>query len=136
MFKFTDLFLEYKNYIESNSQYGVKVVKDFNYNNSHFPIIDFNHQDSRESNDSTVDKIEYYDNEYLEVVIYAKDAGGISRNIITEELVELTHKFLGKYKGMKRTSCRPIPNMDTTVLRTLMSYEFQYGNVRGNIIRR
>lgn len=136
MIKFTDLFLEYKMYIEENSQYGVKVVKDFNYNTSHFPIIDFNYQDSRESNDSTVDKIEFYDNEYLEVVLYVKDAGTVSRNIITEELINLTHKFLGRYKGMKRTGCRPIPNMDTSVLRTLMTYEFQYGNVYGNIVRR
>ena len=136
MIKFTDLFLEYKMYIEGNSQYGVKVVKDYNYNTSHFPIIDFNYQDSRESNDSTVDKIEYYDNEYLEVVLYVKDAGDVSRNVITEELINLTHKFLGRYKGMKRTGCRKIPNMDTSVLRTLMTYEFQYGNVYGNIVRR
>jgi hypothetical protein len=136
MIKFTKLYLEYKTYIESNSKYNPKVVKDFNYDNSYFPIIDFSYNDTVESTDSTLDRIEYYDNEYFIVTLYVKDDGEISRNIITEELIELTQKFLGRYKGMKRTTCKPIPNLDTSVLRTLMKYQCQVGNVYGNIIRR
>lgn len=136
MRKFSNLFLEYKTYIESNSQYSPKVVKDFNYDNSYFPTISFNNQNSINSYDATVDGIEYYDDENFEVIIYAIDKGNISKNIITEELVELTQKFLGKYKGMKRTLCTPIPNMDTNVLRTLVNYQCQIGNIYGNIVRR
>ena len=136
MIKFSKLFLEYKQYIESNSQYNTKVVKNFNYSKSHFPIIDFSYENTTNSNDSTVDRIEYYDNEYFAVTIYAKDEGTVSKNVITEELIELTHKFLGRYKGMKRTLCKPIPNLDTNVLRTLMNYQCQVGNVYGNIVRR
>ena len=136
MKKFSNLFLEYKTYIETNSKYDPKVVKDFNYGNSYFPIVDFSHSNSTNSYDSTVDKLEYYDNEYFEITFYVKDQGNISKNIITEELIELTHKFLGKYKGMRRTLCKPIPNLDTNVLRTLMNYQCQVGNIYGNIVRR
>lgn len=136
MIKFSNLYLEYKTYIESNSKYGTKVVKDYNYDSSYFPIVDFAHEDSFETDDSTVDRIEYYDSEYFTVTLHVKDDGEISRNIITEELIELTQKFLGRYKNMKRTTCKPIPNLDTSVLRTLIRYQCQVGNVYGNIIRR
>ena len=136
MIKFTNLYLEYKNYIESNSKYSPKVVKDYNYDNQYFPIVDFSYDDSVNTNNTTVDGIEYYDREYFIITLYVKDSGTISRNIITEELKELTQKFLGRYKGMERTSCKEIPNMDTKVLRTLMKYECYSNNVRGNIIRR
>lgn len=136
MIKFSKLFLEYKTYIESNSQYSPKVVKNFNYGNQYFPIIDFSYDNTTNSYDSTVDKLEYYDNEYFTVTIYAKDNGNISKNLITEELIYLTQKFLGKYKGMRRTNCQPIPNLDTNVLRTLIKYQCQIGNVYGNIVRR
>lgn len=136
MKKFSKLFLEYKTYIEENSNYSPKVVKYFNYDKANFPTISFINENSTNSNDATIDGIEYYDNEYFEITIYAKDYGNISKSIITEELVELTHKFLGRHKGMKRTLCRPIPNLDTNVLRTLINYQCQIGNVYGNIVRR
>lgn len=136
MIKFTNLFLEYKTYMENNSKYNVKVVKDYNYDATYFPIIDFSYNDSVNTSDATVDGIEYYDEEYFIVTIYAKDDGDISRNLITEELIGLTQKFLGRYKGMTRTACQPIPNMDRSVLRTLIKYQCQVGNVYGNIIRR
>lgn len=136
MFKFTKLFLEYKIYIETNSVYHTKVVKDYNNDASYFPIVNFSHANDVNTNDATVDNIEYYDNEYFQVTIYAKDDGNVSRNIITEEIIELTQKFLGRYKGMTRTTCRPIPNLDKSVLRTLIEYQCQVGNIYGNIIRR
>lgn len=136
MIKFSDLYLQYKTYIESNSKYKPKVVKDYNYDGAYFPIVDFVYDDSVETNDSTLDRIEYYDREYFIITFYVKDDGDISRNVITEELKELTQKFLGRYKGMKRTACKPIPNLDTEVLRTLVKYQCQVGNIYGNIIRR
>lgn len=136
MIKFSNLFLDYKKYIEENSIYNPKVVKHVNYDKQTFPVIDFHYQNSVNTNDATVDGIEYYDDEYFEVIIYAIDNNGTSRNVITEELIELTHKFLGRYKGMRRTLCTPIPNMDTNVLRTLINYQCQVGNIYGNIVRR
>lgn len=136
MIKFTNLYLEYKNYIENNSSYSPKVVKNYNYDSSYFPIVDFSYDDSVNTDNATVDGIEYYDREYFIITLYVQDSGNISRNIITEELVDLTQKFLGKYKGMTRTSCKPIPNMDRSILRTSIKYECYVGNVYGNIIRR
>lgn len=136
MKKFSNLFLEYKTYIESNSQYNPKIVKDFNYGTSDFPTIVFDNHNSFNSDDATIDGIEYYDNEYFIITIYTKDKNNVSKNIIAEELVELTQKFLGRYKGMKRTECQPIPNADTNVLRTLIEYQCQIGNIYGNIVRR
>lgn len=136
MMQFSKLFKEYKQYIEENSKYSPKVVKDFIFSSTYFPVIDFKYEDSINTNDATHGLIEYYDAEYFSVTIYAQDKGEISRNIITEELIELTQKFLGRYKGMTRTACKPIPNLDTSVQRTIMKYQCQYGNVYGNIIRR
>jgi len=136
MINFNKLFLEYKTYIESNSQYSPKVVKDNNYGKSQFPIIDFSYNDSVNTDNATIGGIEYYDREYFIITIYTIDNGEISRNVIADELKQLTQKFMGRYKGMTRTNCKPIPNMDTQVLRTLMKYECYVGNVYGNIIRR
>ena len=133
---FTNLYLEYKTYIESNSNYNAKVVNNYNYDSSYFPLVVFHHQNSTNSNDATVDNLEYYDNEYFQITIYTQDEEDISRNVIANEIKELTHKFLGRYKGMTRTNCRPLPNLDTSVLRTLMEYQCQVGNIYGNIIRR
>lgn len=136
MIKFTPLYLEYKKYIEENSKYKPKVVKDYNYDASYFPIVDFTYDDSVNTTNATIDGIEYYDREYFMITLYVKDSGNISRNIITEELVELTQKFLGKYKGMTRTTRKALPNMDTSVSRTLIKYECFVGSVYGNIVRR
>lgn len=136
MINFNKLYLEYKTYIESNSQYSPKVVKNYNYEKSQFPIIDFSYDDSVNTDDATIGGIEYYDREYFIITIYTIDKGNVSRNVIADELKQLTHKFMGRYKGMTRTTCKPIPNMDTQVLRTLMKYECYVGNVYGNIIRR
>lgn len=136
MIKFTPLYLEYKTYIEKNSQYNPKVVKNYNYDTQTFPIVDFSYDDSVNTDNATHGGIEYYDREYFIITLYVKDSGQTSRNIITEELLELTQKFMGRYKGMTRTSCKPIPNMDTSVLRTLIKYECLVGNVYGNIVRR
>ena len=136
MMNIDKLYKEYKLYIESNSQYGAKVVKDYNYDKSQFPIIDFSYNDSVNTNNATVEGIEYYDREYFIITIYATDKGNVSRHVITEELKELTHKFIGRYIGMTRTMCKSVPNLDTQVLRTIMKYNCLRGNIYGNIIRR
>ena len=136
MMNIDKLYKEYKLYIESNSQYNAKVVKDYNYNKSQFPIIDFSYDDSVETNNATVEGIEYYDREYFIITIYATDMGNISRNVITEELKQLTQKFIGRYIGMTRTMCKRVPNLDNQVLRTIIKYNCLKGNIYNNIIRR
>lgn len=136
MLDFNKLYKEYKLYIESNSQYNTKVVKHYNYDKSQFPIIDFSYDDSVNTYNATVEGIEYYDREYFIITIYAIDKGSVSKQVIVDELVALTHKFIGRYKGMTRTACKPIPNADTNVLRVVMKYNCLKGNIYNNIIRR
>lgn len=136
MINVNKMYLEYKAYIETNSQYDAKVVKDFNYNNSHFPVVDFSYDDSINTNQATIGGIEYYDREYFIITIYTTDKGSISRHVITEEIKKLTQKFMGEYMGMERKSCKSIPNIDKRVSRTLMTYRCYKGNIYNNIIRR
>lgn len=136
MMDFNSLFLEYKSFIEEHSKYKPKVVKDFIYKSTYFPIVDFKHDDSVENYNRTLDQIEYYDDEYFKITIYAQDEGNLSRNVIIDELKRLTHIFMGMKKNMKRTSCKNIPNLDTDVSRLLMKYQCRWDNVYGNIWRR
>lgn len=136
MMDFNSLYLEYKEFIESNSQYSPRVVKDFTYKSSHFPVVDFKHDNSVETEDRTLDGIEYYDNESFSVTIYAQDKGNISRNVIIDELVNLTHIFFGLKYNMQRSYCRNLPNLDANVGRKIMKYKCRWGNVYGNIWRR
>lgn len=136
MINFNKIYKEYKLYIESNSQYSPKVVNHYNNTNSQFPIIDFSYDDSVNTNNSTVDGIEYYDREYFIITIYAIDKGQISKQVIIDELVRLTQKFMGKYMGMGRTSCKQIPNLDKQVLRVIMKYNCLKGNIYNSIVRR
>lgn len=136
MMDFNSLYLEYKQFIEENSNYSPRVVKDFTYKSTYFPIVDFKHDDSVQTNNMTLDRIEYYDDEDFSITIYAQDKGNLSRNVIIDELVNLTHIFMGIQKNMKRTTCKNLPNLDTDVGRKIMKYKCRWGNVYGNIWRR
>jgi len=131
-----EIFLEYKKFIEENSIYSPKVVKNFTYKSTYFPILDFKHYDSSETNESTVDRIEYYDEEEFTIMIYAQDKGNVSRNVIINELKELTNTFMSLKMNMRRTTCRNLPNLDTDVGRLLMKYKCRWNNVYGKIWRR
>lgn len=136
MMDFNSLYLEYKQFIEENSNYSPRVVKDFTYKSTYFPIVDFKHDDSVQTNNMTLDRIEYYDDEDFSITFYAQDKGNLSRNVIIDELVNLTHIFMGIQKNMKRTTCKNLPNLDTDVGRKITKYKCRWGNVYGNIWRR
>lgn len=139
--KYEKIFKEYKNFIEENSQYNARVVK-YNTNTStYFPIITCVLSDNRDTDDCTIDKIEYYESFYFTIDIYTKDQiidGDITiaSQIISDELSKLTINFFGEKLNMKRTLNRPTPNLDTNVLRKTIQYQCLIGNVRANIIRR
>ena len=141
--KYEEIYARFKEFIESNSQYGAKVVK---YNitpSTYFPVVSCAFSNITTTNDCTNYKIEYYENLYLTINIYTKDkkvttgnqATMVASQVITNELIKLTMQFFEKL-NMKRTLCRPIPNIDAGILRTVMQYQGEIGNARGNIIRR
>lgn len=136
MMDFNSLYLEYKEFIEDHSIYKPKVVKDFTFKSTYFPIVDFKHDNSVDSDNRTLDGIEYYDDESFSITIYAQDKGNISRNVILDELVKLTHIFFGTKYNMRRSYCRSLPNLDTDIGRKIMKYKCRWGNVYGNIWRR
>lgn len=136
MIKFNKIFLEYKAYLEGNSIYGVTVKKHTTNQSSKFPLITFEYPDSVNTNNATVDGIEFYDREYFKITMYVQDKNGVSKEVITDELKKWTIKFMENYLGLERTSCKPIFNMETSILRTLMKYQCRVGNIYGNIVRR
>lgn len=137
--KYNLLFKEFKEYIDNNSQYNVKVVKHNTNTSTHFPVISFVLTNFINTNECTIDKIEYYDNFYFTIDIYSKNkvisGKTISAQVISEDLLKLVLKFFDK-KNMLRTSCKPTFNLDDSISRINVQYQCAIGNARGNIIRR
>lgn len=135
---YEELFNSYKKYMEENSNYKPRIVK-FNTNtSSYFPIVTFTLGNCIDTDNDTIDKIEQFDEYYFTIEIYTKDKitnkTTIASQIINNELTELTIKFFDSL-NMKRSSCRPIFNIDDSILRTNIQYQCMKGT-RGNIIRR
>lgn len=137
--KYNLLFKEFKEYIDKNSQYNVRVVKHNTNTSTHFPVISFVLTNFINTNECTIDKLEYYDNFYFTIDIYSKNkiisGKTISSQVISEDLLKLVLKFFDK-KNMLRTSCRPTFNLDDSISRINVQYQCAIGNARGNIIRR
>lgn len=134
--KYDLIFDAYKEYIENNSQYGARVVK-YNTNTStYFPLITFIQSDNKDYGTRTPKNIDYFETYYFTIDIYTKDkivdGNTIASQIIDKELETLTTKF---FKNFEKTTNRPTPNIDTSILRRTMQYQCVMGN-RGNLIRR
>ena len=139
--KYDLIFQEFKEFIEKNSQYGARVVKYNTNTSSYFPLITCVLSDNQDTDECTLDKIEYYESFYFTIDIYTKDKTSgpntvIASQIISDELSKLTMKFFGEKLNMKKTLNRPTPNLDTSILRKTIQYQCWIGNARGNIIRR
>lgn len=139
--KYDLIFQEFKEFIEKNSQYGARVVKYNTNTSSYFPLITCVLSDNQDTDECTLDKIEYYEAFYFTIDIYTKDKTSgpntvIASQIISDELSKLTMKFFGEKLNMKKTLNRPTPNLDTSILRKTIQYQCWIGNARGNIIRR
>lgn len=141
--KYEEIFARYKKFIESNSQYGARVVK-YNTNTSaYFPIVICRLANSIDTDYCTNYKIEYYEGQYYTIYVLTKDktmtiegnSTVVASEKINNEITKLTIQFFDKL-NMKRTQCRPLPNIDESVLRRVIQYQCLIGNARGNIIRR
>lgn len=135
--KYDLIFNAYKSYIETNSQYGARVVK-YNTNTStYFPLVTFTQSNAIDINNSTynIDEIEEL---YFTIEIYTKNKGSnskvIAAQIIDKELEQLTLGFFKKL-NMKKTLDRPTPNIDDSIMRRVIQYQCEVNN-RMNIIRR
>ncbi len=137
--KYEEIYARFKQYIESNSQYNAKVVKHNTNTSTHFPIVTCVLDDTKNTDNCTNDKIEFYDAHYYIINIYTKDQNHnnekIASQVINDELTKMTIQFFEQL-NMKRTLCKYTPNIDTNVLRRTINYQCLIGNARGNIIRR
>ena len=137
--KYEEIYARFKEYIESNSQYNAKVVKYNTHTSTYFPIVRFVLDDNKDTDNCTNDKIEFYEAHYYIINIYTKDKNinsvTIASQKINDELTKLTIQFFNQL-NMKRTLCKYIPNIDTSILRRTINYQCLIGNARGNIIRR
>lgn len=135
------IFKEFKEFIETNSQYGARVVKYNTNTSSYFPLVTCVLSNNTDTDHCTNDRIERYEAFYFTIDIYTKNkvkgANIVTASeVINEELSRLTLQFFGGKLNMKKTLNRPTPNLDTSILRKTIQYQCYIGNVRGNIIRR
>lgn len=134
------IFEKYKYFIEQNSIYQPRVVKYYTNTSTYFPIISLTLSNDTHTDNATIDKIEYYDEHYYTIDIYTqnKTRGAnivTASQVINDELTKLTIQFFDQL-NMRRTLCRPTPNLDKSVLRKTIQYQCLVGNARKNIIRR
>ena len=139
--KYDEIFNAYKEYMETNSKYNVKVVK-YNTNTStYFPLLTCVLNNNIDTDYCTIDMIERYEAFYFTINIYTKDKTKganiqVASQVINDELSALTQKFFGEKLNMKKTLNQPTPNLDISVLRKTIQYQCLIGSARGNIIRR
>lgn len=136
--KYDLVFDAFKKYIESNSQYGARVVKYNTTTSTYFPLVTLDQSDNQDVNSKTSKDIDYFESFYFTINIYTKNQGSgakmIASQVIDKELSMLTMEFFRKL-NMKKTLNKPTPNLDTSIFRRTIQYQCEMGN-RGNIIRR
>lgn len=136
--KYDIIFDYYKKYIEDNSKYSARVVKNNKKASTYFPIITFQQSNNTGLDNNSLYNIDYYEAFYFTINIYTKNKGEgaklVPAEVIDKELQTLTSEFFNKI-DFKKTQNQTIPNIDDSIYRRVMQYQCEIGN-RGNIIRR
>ena len=137
--RYNEIFKQYKEFIEENSIYNTRVVKNYTSKSPSFPIITCQLSNFTDTDYCTIDKIENHREMYLTIDIFTKDKNVenqvVSSQKINDELTNLTIKFF-EAKNIKITLCRIIPNLDADILRRMVQCQGLVSLSRNNIIRR
>lgn len=115
-------------YLQENSKYSPLVLRKVIRQADKFPLVTIIEEENSFSSATTRNKVqEVVSNLYYEINIYATDIKTkdktISNVVITDELKKLVDDVMSVHYGLRRTSCRPTPNLDSTIYRITMRYE-------------
>lgn len=137
--KYNVIFNKYYDYMKNNSKYSPDIVKFYSLSSTYFPTISFEDSNHTDTENRTIENIEYYDGYYFTINIYTKtkviNGENVQDKVIDDELDYLTRQFLKKL-NIKVTLDKPTPNIDKSVLRRTIQCQCEIGNARGDIIRR
>lgn len=137
--KYEEIFQLEKEYVESNSQYNVRVVKNNTNTSSYFPIAVVTRSDINDTDFCSLDKIENHQELYIRNDVYTKDktigSNKIASQLINDEITKLIIEFFNKL-NMRMTGCRPTPNLDANITRTTILHQGLVSLSNKNITRR
>lgn len=133
------IYKNLKSYLTENSQYNPLVLNKALRTSNKYPLVTLEEADNTFNFGTTRNrKQEIVSNLFYEINIYAVDVkqnnGTISNVIITQELEKLVDDVMSTYFGLKRTSCRPTPNLEDTIRRVTMKYEGKVFENRNRLI--
>lgn len=133
------IYKNLKSYLTENSQYNPLVLNKALRTSNKYPLVTLEETDNTFNFGTTRNrKQEIVSNLFYEINIYAVDVkqnnGTISNVIITQELEKLVDDVMSTYFGLKRTSCRPTPNLEDTIRRVTMKYEGKVFENRNRLI--
>lgn len=135
---YDDLFETFKEYITNNSIYSPRVVKNNTNTSTYFPIITLSQSNYTNTYNTTINKVDKFDQYYFSINVYTKNTviekNKISSQVINDELTNLTLAFF-ESNNFYISGCSYTFNLDSDITRRRISVQCQIGN-RGQITRR
>lgn len=137
--KYEEIFRLEKEYVESNSQYNVRVVKNNTNTSSYFPIVVCQLSNITDTDFCSIDKIENHQELYIRNDVYTKDKtmenNKIASQLINDEITKLIVEFFNKI-NMRMTMCNLTPNLDKSIMRRTIQHQGLVSLSKNNITRR
>ena len=136
---YNEIFQQEKEYVESNSQYGVRVVKSNTNTSSYFPIVVCQLSNMMDTDFCTIDKIEEHGELYISNDVFTQDKTvdnqKVASQLINDEITKLVVEFYNKI-NMKMTMCNFTPNLDKSIIRRTIRHQGLVSRERKKITRR
>lgn len=137
--KYELIFQDLKKYVESNSQYNARVVKNNTNTSSYFPIVVCQLSNITDTEFCTIDKVENHREMYLTNDVYTKDKTinneKIASQVINDEITKLIIKYFENI-NMRLTLCQMTPNLDNSILRRTIHHQGLTSLTRNIMVRR
>lgn len=137
--KYEQIFQLEKEYVESNSQYNVRVVKNNTNTSSYFPIVVCQLSNITDTDFCSIDKIENHQELYIRNDVYTKDKTmgneRVASQLINDEITKLIIEFFNTI-NMRMTMCNLTPNLDKSIIRRTIQHQGLISLSNKNITRR